>query len=226
MSIEAKEDALELIRTHLPKYLTADIKENLFSVVKENFPLSIDPSLIYQRLPDEDIYYQGDCIVDIPFSFFETRDGGTFITRFLNGIILSNTCDISLENERLEKPFIQFSNILPLNDYVEKLEEKKVASQRIESFLSNLKSNRISNLFYLPEKRNADEIIMEESFVRFDSAVSLPLSALEGEAYDRRYKPDGDRVFSFSNYGFYLFLIKLSIHYCRIREGVFRNAKS
>ncbi len=33
----AKDDTLELIRTFLPKYLTPELKENLFKTVQENF---------------------------------------------------------------------------------------------------------------------------------------------------------------------------------------------
>ena len=78
-------------------------------------------------------------------------------------------------------------------------------------------------MFYLPEKKNGQNVLLEESFVRFDINVTLPISIFSGGTYDNSYAPKGDRLISFSNYGFYLFLIKLSVHYCRFREGVFRD---
>ncbi len=216
----AKDDTLELIRTFLPKYLTPELQENLFKTVQDNFPFSIDPNLIYSRIPEVEYYYQGDCLVDIPFSSFNY---GAFEIAYLNRIVASNTCDISPYNERIDNPNIQFASVFSLSEYIEKLKAKNINQKRIDSFVDDLKGNRISNLFYLPEKRNGKDIILEESFVRFDLNVTLPISNFTGDAYDNSYAPEGDRLFSFSNYGFYLFLIKLSVHYCRFREGVFRD---
>jgi hypothetical protein len=217
---EAKYDTLELIRTFLPKYLTPELTENLFKTVKEYFPFSNNPNLIYYRIPDTKYYYQGDCIIDIPFSRF---NNGKFETVYLKGTIVSNTCDISPDNKRLEVPNIQFAAVFSLKEFIHKLKEKNIEPKRISTFIENLKENRISNLFYLPEKKDGDKIIMEESFVRFDLSTTLPASIFWGETYDNSYAPEGDRLLSLSNYGFYLFLIKLSVHYCRFREGVFRN---
>ncbi len=214
----AKDDTLELIRTFLPKYLTPELQENLFNTVKENFPFSNDPNLIYSVLDDN--YYQGDGLIDIPFSNF---DKDSFTMAYLSGILLSNSCDISSENVRLENPNFQFATIFSLDEYLLLLEKRKIGEEQIRSFVQSLKSNRISNLFYLPEKKNGEEVIIKESFVRFDLNVTLPAVIFESEHYSKDYAPDGDRLFSFTNYGFYLFLIKLSIHFCRFREGVFRN---
>ncbi|MFD1553993.1 hypothetical protein DNU06_17245 [Putridiphycobacter roseus] len=217
-SEDIKKDALELIRAYLPKYLTPELSQNLFSIVSEHFPLSSDGKLIYCNNLESEFYYQGDAIVDIPFSVFAN---GEYKTNYLKGVIMSNTCDIASENDRIENSFVQFSSIFSLEEYISKLNEKKISENKIDSFLSNLKGNRISNLFYLPKI----DKVMDESFIRFDVNVSLPISIFEGETYDKDYKSNGgDRLFSFSNYGFYLFLIKLSVHYCRFREGVFRNA--
>lgn len=216
----AKDDTLELIRTFLPKYLTPELQENLFETVQENFPFSTDPNLIYSRIHDVNYYYQGDCVVDIPFACFNK---GNFETAYLKGIIASNTCDISPDNDRLDVPNVQFASIFSLSEYVEILKAKEISRQRIDSFIDNLKGNRISNLFYLPEKKNGEDTVLEESFIRFDLNVTLPISIFNGNTYNNSYVPEGDRLISFSNYGFYLFLIKLSVHYCRFREGIFRG---
>ena len=78
-------------------------------------------------------------------------------------------------------------------------------------------------MMFLPEKKISSNVIIEDSFIRFDLNVTLPSTIFEGDRYDVNYKPQGDRLFTFTNYGFYLYLVKLSIHYCRFREGVFRN---
>jgi hypothetical protein len=216
----AKDDTLELIRTFLPKYLTPELRENLFKTIQEQFPLSINPTEIYSKISETEYYYQGDCMVDIPFARFNE---GKFETAFIMGIIISNTCDISPDNEKIDIPNIQFASVFSLKEYIETLKNKKLNQQKIDSFVNNLKENRISNLFYLPEKRIGQDVILEESFVRFDINATLPLPLFSRSIYNNSYAPEGDRLVSFSNYGFYLFLIKLSLHYCRFREGVFRN---
>lgn len=216
----AKDDTLELIRTFLPKYLTPELQENLFKTVEDNFPFSKDPNLVYSSVLDINYYYQGDCLIDIPFSSFTK---GKFSTAYLQGIIASNSCDISPDNERLDTPYIQFASLFSLREYTDQLKVKQVSQQRIDSFIDDLKGNRISNLFYLPEKKDGTKILMEESFARFDLNVTLPMSIFQDNVYNSNYYPEGDRLISLSNYGFYLFLIKISVHYCRFREGVFRN---
>jgi hypothetical protein len=220
MEHSAIEDTLELIRTFLPKYLTPEQQDDLFKKVQENFPFSIDPNIIYTEIEDKNFYYQGDALKEIPFSHFNK---GKFKTVFNDGVIISNTCDISPENQRLDFPFIQFAYIYSLNEYIVLLKQNGIKDERIRTFISDLKSNRISNLFFFPEKKINNSIIIEESFVRFDLNTSLPVNSINSSNYNIEYAPNGDRLFSLSNYGFYLFLIKLSVHYCRFREGVFRN---
>lgn len=221
MDIE-KEDNLKLIEKFLPKYLTPEQTENLMSNVQNYFPFSTDPGLIYTRSLDTDIYYQGDVIKDIPFSIFHD---GKFSTSYFSGIIMSNTCDISTNNSRLDTPNMQFATIFSLAEYIKILKEKSISEERINSFKAALKENRITNLFYLPKWDNGSISILEDSFIRFDLNVTLPSRIFhkKDSLYDKEYAQKGDRLFSFKNYGFYLFLIKLSIHYCRFQEGVFRT---
>jgi hypothetical protein len=220
MSYEKIDESYEFIRNHLPKYLTPKLSDNLFKLVKENFP-NTDNDLIYSDELDSSIYYQGDAIIDIPFSDFNIKD---FNILYFQGVIISNTCDIASENDRMVKPNIQLAKIISLGDLISQFKEDGHKDSKIEEFVSNLKGNRISNLFFLPQKETEGEVVMEDSFIRFDSNVTLPIELFENEVYDKNYQPTGDRVFSFSNYGFYTFLVKLSVHYCRFREGVFRTA--
>lgn len=214
---------LELIRTYLPKYLSPEAQENLFKDISENFPYSKNPDKLYIRLDDQDKYYQGDGLIDIPFANLDLKKK-KFNTHYYQAVILSNSCDINPEHARLDIPYILFAVIIPLNEYLEELKLKNIDKNRIDSFLNNLRDNKISNLFYLPElKYNNEEIILQESFIRFDFNGSHLSSFILSDNYDKRYKPEGDRIFTFSNYGFYLFIFKLSIHFTRFREGAFRN---
>ena len=214
------DDSVKLIHEFLPKYLSPELTEELFAKIKENFPKSRDAELLFTQEPEIKHLYQGDGFFDIPFPVFID---GAYNLNYQSGVILSNTCDVSTENRRITSPNIQFSVIYSLEDYVAILEKNQIHKDRIISFKNDLRSNQVSNLFYLPEKKVGDEVLLEESFVRFDYTASIPLDKFEEADYEKNYAPGGDRIFTFSNYGFYVFLLKLSIHFCRIREGVFRN---
>ena len=58
---------------------------------------------------------------------------------------------------------------------------------------------------------------LEESIVFLDRIVNYPTSSLKLEDLKM------NRIFTLGNYGFYLFLLKLSIHYTRIADKIDRN---
>lgn len=213
---------LEFIKTYLPKYLTPNQQDNLFKDVLKDFPHSKEASPVYIRLKDQPNFFQGDGIIDVPFSVLN-KDSGTFECNYFSGSILTNTCDILPTNIRLEKSLVSFCAIFPLAQYISILKKRNFENNSIESFIDTLKENRISNLFYLPELKFKNKITLQESFIRFDFITTLPSDLIHSDKYNKEYSPIGDRLFTFSNYGFYLFLLKLSIHFCRFREGVFRN---
>ena len=216
------QEIVEIIREHLPSYLTEPQQQKLIDCIRTDFPRSTDPNKVYSKLEDLSLFYQGDILNDFPFSLYDTGSS-SFKTIYINGMIASNTCDIFPENERNLNPFsVQIISIYDFETVLEKFRAQKISEDKITNFVKEVRGNTISNLFYLPEKKNGDDIILKESFARFDYSVSLPLPLLNSEKICKDYIPNGDRVVSLSNYGFYLFLMKLSIHYCRIREGVFR----
>ena len=223
--MQNKDEIFDLIKSHLPKYLSPDLQEDLFKKIHDYFPLSNNPDIVYFRLNDTKCLYQGDGMIDIPFSKLDIEKKG-YITEYLNGALLSNTCDLINEYDRLENNHALYAAILPLEEYINKLKSRKISPDRIRSFLNDLKKNKITNLFYLPELKNKEEIIIKESFIRLDYCTSLPSEFIYSGKYDFSYQSIGDRLYSFSNYGFYLFLFKLSVHFCRFREGVFRNNES
>ncbi len=218
------EDHLEYLRQILPKYLSSEHQDNLFRSLSEDFPNSDNPLRLYRELDEKEYFYQGDGIIDIPFSNLNT-ESHSFDLNNLPGAILSNTCDITSENERIYPPNVTFGAIYPLEEFTEFLNKIDVSAEKISSFVSNVRKNIISTLFYLPEIKNGKKVLLPESFIRFDQTTTLPIEFINNDdRYNKEYvRKDGDRIFTFSNYGFYLFVFKLSVHFCRFREGVFRN---
>ena len=95
---------LESIREHIPYYLTENEKTGLAKALKD-FPNNINYYISNKY--DKDIL-QGDGWTKLQVFSFDTGARGRIL-----GIILSNTCDMSLENKRDIPPNIVFAPIIP-----------------------------------------------------------------------------------------------------------------
>ncbi|MCL1966452.1 MAG: hypothetical protein FWF67_01070 [Fibromonadales bacterium] len=97
------------IKDYLPKFLSGSSNEELFSCLKD-FPDNIG-SRFYSELvfKVKNTGIQGDGMDG--FLFFNWKNNGMIKS---NAIILSNSCDISFENERTDTPFISYCPIISL----------------------------------------------------------------------------------------------------------------
>jgi hypothetical protein len=197
--------SFEDIKKYLPQYLSDSDAKQLFLALKD-FPNNIDSRFYSNYNLDDDILYQGDCLKDIPaFNLPDTR------SKLSQSMAISNTCDMDLNNKRLWNTRILFSQIILL----EKLEKglcQKFSEDRISNYISSLKKQQITNAFYLPKSKNLDEAV-----VFFDYTNSFDVHFIDRDKLKER------RLVSLSYYGFYILLLKLSIHFTRIQEKVQRS---
>lgn len=197
--------SFEDIKKYLPQYLSDSDAKQLFSALKD-FPNNIDERFYNSYNLDDNILYQGDCLKDIPaFYLPDTR------SKLSQSMAISNTCDMDLNNKRLWNTRILFSQIILL-EKLEKALYQKFSKDRISNYISSLKKQQITNAFYLPKSKNLDEAI-----VFFDYTNSFDINFVDRESLKEK------RLVSLSNYGFYILLLKLSIHFTRIQEKVQRN---
>ena len=185
---------------YLPKYLSDEEVKVLFEDLKK-FPNNIDSRFYSFFSIDDAIVYQGDGIKNLP----EIESKKT------NNLVLSNTCDIDLDNDRKIPSRILFTPIISLSKIEENL-LKKFPAQKVETFLESIRKQEITQILFLPKNEN-----IEDSIIFFDRTNSLPNSIID------RNEAKNLRIFSLSQFGFYIFLIKLSIHFTRVKEGVRRK---
>ena len=200
--------SFEDIKKYLPQYLSDSDAKQLFSALKD-FPNNIDERFYSNYNLDDDILYQGDCLKDIPaFNLPDTR------TKLSQSMAISNTCDMDLSNSN-KRPWntqrILFSQIILL-EKLEKVLYQKFSEDRISNYISSLRKQQITNAFYLPKSKNLDEAV-----AFFDYTNSFDINFVDRESLKDK------RLVSLSNYGFYILLLKLSIHFTRIQEKVQRN---
>ncbi|WP_314187007.1 hypothetical protein [Aggregatibacter kilianii] len=197
---------LDNIVEHIPFYLTQD-KDAKEGFVKnlEKFPNNINYYTSYY--PNDEL--QGD-----GWEGLDIVDVVTSRKRSVKGIILSNSCDISTENKRELPPNILFAPIVELEVYRNRLIKAGIAENQINSKIEAIKKQKVTSLFYLPTMGN-----FPESIVIFDDVRSLPMHYFQGKKSSQIIK----KVFTLSQFGFYLFLFKISIHFCRFHEKVLRD---
>ena len=82
--------------------------------------------------------------------------------------------------------------------------------EQIHGLLDHVRKQRISQFLYLPSGPAG----FEESVVTLDDIQSVPLSSLDGL--------QEQRIFALNQFGWYLLLIKLSIHFTRMGERLRR----
>lgn len=198
----------EDIRNFLPKYLSPESQNKLFSELK-NFPDNIDKRM-FTEAGESDKIYQGDAIDNLLIFNLPSKKVAES-----GALILSNTCDIDIENDRkFLSPSICYSPIINLTKYKKAIELKSKGNyQIVDEHINNIRRQRITQIFYLPKYSTLDE-----SIILFDKIISVNNNTIERENLKAR------RLFRLSNYGFYLFIFKLSMHFTRMNETIDRES--
>lgn len=215
----------EDIAIYLPKYLSDDSSNALKEELK-NFPTDGTKDTIYtSQLSQEEILFQGDGIVAMKTANLIKEE-----FKEIPAILLSNTCDMDTRNNRLFGTQICYAPIINLEKYLNSLSsfllkketninkaldktqiEQKV-SQVIDNHLNDIKTQRITQVLFLPKGGS----LVADSLVFLDRIFNVDTNHIN------RKNLKSDRLFTLSDYGLYLFLLKLSIHFTRIQEKVDR----
>jgi hypothetical protein len=193
--------SLEAIERNIPYYLTEDAKQGLVKALNA-FPKDIT----YYTLHRSDDLLQGDCWTKFHLFNFATGERAT-----VRGIVLSNSCDVSPDNPRDFPPKIVFAPLMRLKDFTNLLKCTSVKQSKIDSIVASIRNQHITNIFYLP----SGAVLDDEYIARLDDLHSMPVKYFIDQI-DKR------KLCTLSTVGFYLFLFKLSVHFCRFKDEVDR----
>lgn len=197
---------VDSLQDQIPYYLTREQKEGIIRALKD-FPHNTNYYLTGQHKKEyQDKLLQGDVWKKLKiFNFYTGEKAST------TGIVLSNTCDMTPENARDIPVNIVFAPIVPLSAYSSALEKGGISSEKIQQKILAIKAQQITTIFYLPAGDGLDK----DHIVLLDDIHTIPAKAFEQEA-------GKSKQFTLSLFGFYLFVFKLSVHFCRLHEGVNR----
>lgn len=197
------DNLLEASSIHFPPYLTPGDRHQLFDELRQ-FPKSFD----YYWHASESGILQGDGLRGFSYIFYSAP--GEVGQKSVSGIVVSNSCDIAPENDPAGDQNVLFAPIATMGAYLERYRAMGKTDPQVESFADTIRKQKVTTLFYLPSYGDR----LSESIVPLDDIRPEPLSYF--------YENRGDRIFSLSQYGFWMFLIKLSIHFTRMQEGIRR----
>lgn len=199
----------ESIKKYLPQFLSEDSQKKLFQeidVFMSSHSLSSTSAYYSPASKTISEYCQGDGVSHLSFVNFKKLDLKKRI-----GLLLSNTCDMDLNNPRLYPSYVSYCPILYLDDYQKLLDGNVKNKEKIDQHIKSIKEQKSTSHFYLPSmpQVNKDGIAMlgqTQSCLRID--------------FD---KAEQIKYFQLSDVGYYLFLLRLSIHLTRIRDNVIRS---
>jgi len=191
----------------LPKYLSPDTKKKLLKDL-DMFPENIDKRIYGFNNNTNDIF-QGDVLDNL--LIVSLPDNKTIKHK---SMIISNTCDINQSNISMSKSNISYAPLINLEKYTKGLLKKGFFSKAsIESHLQDIKKQRITNIFYLPRSGS----LKTDSIIMFDTICFC------NNSFFSNYNVKKMKIFSLSQYGYYLLLFKLSIHFTRFNENIDRK---
>ncbi|MBK9306890.1 MAG: hypothetical protein IPM58_07350 [Nitrospira sp.] len=192
----------EQIKLFLPKYLSPDQTRDLFSELSR-FPDNMAFYLNRDDLRDE--LLQGDGWRGLIAINFLTGERKT-----VSGAILSNSCDIDSSNTGSLPVNVLFAPLIELRKFTDRLRGFGKTEDQIQNTVITIKKQQVTNIFYLPECHGS----IPESLILLGDIHSHPLQHF--------LQQSRQPLFKLNQYAFYLFLIKLSIHFSRFQEGVQR----
>lgn len=143
------------------------------------------------------------------FQLFSFYTGERFSVK---GLVLSNSCDINPENSKQIPSRVIFAPLVKLEKYRFLLQKNGINQENIRDAIDSVKAQKVYNALYLP----AEGPLEEEYIIRFDDIHSMPITA-------HHNSHDKEKLFTLSNTGFYMLIFKLSVHFCRLQEGIRRK---
>lgn len=193
----------------LPRHLTEDETKKLFEDIKE-FPGNLDKRLYMTPAPeDQEAILQGDgveglLVVNLPAPEIKPT----------KAMILSNSCDADPSNERAFPTALCYAPIFSFDKYLDALRRRNVKSEEyLVNHARDIRRQALTQIFFLPKSGGLEG----------DSIVFLDrINNCQSNHVDRTELPK-TRLFSLSQYGHWLFLLKISIHFSRLTDKTKRG---
>lgn len=200
---------IEDLDLYLPKYLSDLAEKSLLESLK-SFPSNMDQRFYTDYLKNEPAIFQGDGLKNLLVVELPSTD-----IKKVKGIVLSNTCDIDPTNKRNYPSQIVYAPIINYDSYKNNLIRRMSGAEaKLSNHFQAIEEQSVTQIFYLPPCKN----VIEASIVFLDRVMNINVKHFNTENINN------SKIFTLSDYGAYLFVYKLSIHFTRIKDKVERKS--
>lgn len=211
-------EAEDFLERNLPAFLLRTdkdrIKDGLLQFIQGHYKEAKNYDHFYLQDPPK-FFMQGDLINSLPVVNWNPTTS-KYDTFFSSVMLISNSCDVTQENNRLSTKEALFAPLVSLRTYFKNLQEAGFSKDQIDSLYNEFKNQKITNVYYLPPNH-----INSEEYLAFLDKVCWHPSM---EFANKLKLIDSERFLSLANFGYYLLIFKLSIHFCRVPEEVERSS--
>ncbi|HEL2984550.1 TPA: hypothetical protein ACXM54_000238 [Stenotrophomonas maltophilia] len=195
-------------REELQVFLSENLlRENLDAVVQELQEMQAGRGMIAANHDDSPL--QGDVYAGVP-CVSRTEAGVQIVPRRV--LLVSNSCDASPDNPRPVPLDLTVAPLLKLASYEQMLRDGGVAPLALNDTIRAIRRQEKSNLIFIPRGANVEE-----------DMVAL-LDKVQSLSFDDFQRNSPDRLAVLTQRGFWVLLVKLSMHFLRPHEGVARHA--
>jgi hypothetical protein len=198
--------SLDEMQVFLPSYLTSEGKADLYSQLAK---FADDGS--WQPYGTGSVYpsglLQGDGVKSLTFvklPALEAKQGA--------GVILSNSCDVDPANPRKLPAQVVYCPLIAAEKFDPLVRE--VYGSGAENFIKDTRAQATTSIVYFPEVRG----VSGGFYGLLDQVCHIGSHSLPHDFVE------ASRIFTLSQVGHYLFLLKLSVHFTRIHEGIVRDS--
>ena len=200
---------LEDLNAILPPELTEQRKGRLSEGLKQFSKDNLSQERYYTDFYSTFSYpyfLQGDLIRQLRFPVFDFEIK-EYKKKYYDAILLSNTCDVDVNNVRNIPKKAVLAKVIPLDYFVSALSELDI--KNATSILTQVKNQMYSNLLYLPKTKDGVDYI-----AYFDEISIIGVDELNSLKDDMK----DNRIATLDFFGYYLFIFKLSFNFCRLPE--------
>ncbi len=200
----------------LPSYLTNTAKGRIKEALEQFFDDTEQINYAdFYTLEEHNFLMQSDVVHSVVGIDWDVNER-TYTSGFIAALLISNSCDVTIENNRtVNSKEALFAPITLVESYLTLARENGASEEQLNTFRNTLQRQEYTNLFYLPP----NPVNQKDYIVRLDKIHWVPQTELTGIISDL----DNERFISLSDWGYYLYLTKLSLHTCRVPEELERK---
>lgn len=183
------------------------LRENLEAVVQELQEMQAGRGMTAAN--HEDQLLQGDVYSNVPWI---TRSEGGLQASPRRVLLISNSCDADQDNPRALPLDLTVVPVLKLSSYERMLADGGVNRAALQDQIRAIKRQEKTHVIFIPHGFGLEE----DMVALLDKVQSMPYEAFQSH--------DPARLAVLTQRGFWVLLVKLSMHFLRPHEGVARQA--